>query len=90
MIFKSKECDCINVTLPNVNIHLDPSGFGQFAHQVEETFMFLANPSEKTKVCCLDTPYKGITLHFNLTEIQDLLETILNAKLQMELEFLSN
>lgn len=90
MIFKSKQCDCINVTLSNVNIHLDAHGFEQFSNQIEETFLFLASSQEQNKVCCLDTPYKGFTLHFNLEEIKDLLDAILDARLQIELDFLSN
>jgi len=90
MVFKSKQCDCINITLPNVNIHLDTMGLGQFMDQVEETFIFLANPHETSKVYCLDTPYNGITLHFNLNEIRDLLDTLLDAKLQIELDFMIN
>ena len=88
MIYKSKTCECINVTLPNVNIHLDAEGFRQFSGLIEANYEFLSHPDTTKTVCCVDTPYKGITLHFNLDQIKDLRETILDAHLQMELQSL--
>lgn len=68
VIFKSFSCSCMNITLPNLNIHLSQKDFYSFAWMIEE----ISRCHTNNKMILVSTPYEGIDLHFKLKELIEL------------------
>ena len=73
----------LNLTLPNLNLHLDREGFHSFADLIESHAIRLNNRYQSVFI---ETPYKGLSLHFTGEQLDDLMDVIIEAKLQLELK----
>jgi len=82
LIFRGSRCECLNVVLPNVNIHLDKDGFEDFFGYVGSK---LSGSNKIDERVFIDTPCQGIYLHFTEKELTNLFDVLLDAKLQLEL-----
>jgi hypothetical protein len=81
IIFKASGCDCINLTLSNLNLHLKYPDFMDFTNYINHI-----NQSLPTSLHIqIDTPYEGVTLFFRVLEFQELCKLLNRAILTLEL-----
>lgn len=82
IVFGSDNCSCVNVTLPNINFHFKLSGFNEFTSLIND---YVDNWKEEESIF-IDTPISGMSLHFTFSDLDDLFNTLLEAKVQLELK----
>tara|TARA_B100000497_G_C7633130_1_gene380551 strand:- start:291 stop:599 length:309 start_codon:yes stop_codon:yes gene_type:complete len=82
IVFKSQNCECINITLSNVNIHINNDGLMEMIHLMENK---LCNIRDENKTVFVETPCPGMLLYFEALELRSLIDTLLSAKLKLEL-----
>ncbi len=90
VVFRTNTCSCLNITLPNLNLHLEPSGFYSFAHIIGQTIEAIGNQRCQKDFFMIPTPYQGIDLHFRKHELLDFQDVLTSAILKMQLEKLSS
>jgi hypothetical protein len=85
---KSATCDCINLTLPNVNIHFKNQEFSDFADYISH--LHYSEISQSGKFIHVATPLDGFTLYFRKSEFTVLCRALHRALVTLrlpELEF---
>ena len=82
IIYKSMNCKCVNITLPNISLHINEDGMMELTNAIKMKLDMSCNDCEKIFI---ETPASGITLRFNVEELRELLNLLLSAKLNLEL-----
>lgn len=85
IIFRASGCDCINLTLSNLNLHLKYEDFMDFRNYINH----IAQSLPKRQHIQVDTPYEGVTLIFRILEFQELCKLLNQAITSLELKKLS-
>jgi len=88
LISKSESCDCINLTLPNINIHFKNFEFYEFVEYIDR--LQFSEISASGKFVHVATPMTGFTLYFRKVEFSGLCRALHRAVVTLrlgELEF---
>ena len=86
IVTKNTTCSCLNVTLPNINLHLDLIGFESFRAVIEQTYEIEKSKPEDGRCILIDTPFQGIVMYFRWDELSELRDTLNEAVLKIQLE----
>ena len=85
IIFKASGCDCINLTLNNLNLHLKYPDFIDFTNYINH----IAQSTPTSQHIQVDSPYEGVTLFFLVLEFQELCKLLNRAIATLEVVQLS-
>ncbi|MFT4568872.1 MAG: hypothetical protein ACI9FN_003842 [Saprospiraceae bacterium] len=83
LISKAAACDCINLTLPNVNIHFKHQEFTDFADYINH--LNHSEVSKSGKFIHVATPLDGLTLYFRKKEFALLCKALHRAIVTLRL-----
>ena len=86
VVFKSHACPCLNVTLPNLNIHLELSSFYAFAEVIASHASDLEQGKGVSNFVQVNTPLQGFLLHFRSEELFELHDILSAAIIDLELQ----
>ena len=85
VVFKNVSCQCINVTLPNLNIRMEPTGFYSFADLVSNIAISTEKSCNPKRMIQVPTPCQGVDLHFRYEELIELQSILDSAILHLEI-----